>query len=166
MNLKMKESMLTGESIPSEKNDKQLTGSYPLADRTNMVYTGTIVVYGKALAVITNTGMLTCLGKIATSIQDIKPDPTPLQKNVRSIGRWMLVSIFFAVLVFGCISIYRGISLEDVLLLSVAAIISAIPEGLPVAFTAAFAAGMHTMAKRNAIMRKLATCLLYTSRCV
>lgn len=157
MNLKMKESMLTGESIPSEKNAKTLTGSYVLSDRTNMVYTGTVVVYGKALAVITNTGMSTCLGRIATSIQEIKLEPTPLQKNIRSIGRWMLLSIFFAVLCFGLISIYRGISLVDVLLLSVAAIISAIPEGLPVAFTAAFAAGMHTMAKRNAIIRKLAT---------
>jgi Ca2+-transporting ATPase len=101
--------------------------------------------------------MSTCLGRIATSMQEIKQEPSPLQKNVRSIGRWMLVSIFFAVFCFGLISVYRGISLVDVLILSVAAIISAIPEGLPVAFTVAFAAGMHTMAKRNAIIRKLTT---------
>lgn len=156
MHLKMKESMLTGESVPSEKNNKTLVGSYVLSDRTNMVYTGTVVVYGKAVAVVVNTAMLTCLGKIATSIQEIKPEPTPLQKNIRAIGRWMLVSIFLAVFCFAFIGLYRGISLIDVLLLSVAAIISAIPEGLPVAFTAVFAAGMHTMAKRNAIVRKLA----------
>ncbi len=156
MRLKMKESMLTGESVPSEKSSKTLSGSYVLSDRTNMVYTGTVVVYGKAVALVVNTAMQTCLGKIAKSIQEIKPEPTPLQNNIRAIGRWMLISIFLAVLCFALIGLYRGISLVDVLLLSVAAIISAIPEGLPVAFTAVFAAGMHTMAKRNAIVRKLA----------
>ncbi len=156
MHLKMNESMLTGESISSEKNEKTLRGSFVIADRTNMVYTGTVVVYGRGSAIITDTGMGTCLGSIAKTIQEIKPEPTSLQKNIRSIGRWMLMSIFLAVIFFCLISWYRGIPLIDVLLLAVAAIISAIPEGLPVAFTATFAAGMHTMAKRNAIIRKLA----------
>lgn len=156
MNLKIKEAILTGESVPSEKSEKTLKGSYSLADHTNMAYTGTVVVYGKALAVVTNTGMRSCLGKIATTLQEIKLPETPLQKNISAIGRWMLITIFGAVCCFALISIYRGISLVDVLLLSVAAIISAIPEGLPVAFTVTFAAGMRSMAKRNAIIRKLA----------
>lgn len=155
VHLKMKESMLTGESVPSEKNANPLEGSFILSDRTNMVYMGTVVVYGKASAVVTDTGMATSLGKIAKSIGEIKQEVTPLQKNIRSIGRWMLLFIFFAVFCFGWISFYRGISLVDVLLLSVAAMISAIPEGLPVAFTVTFAAGMYAMAKKNAIIRKL-----------
>ena len=153
--LKMKESMLTGESLPSEKDEKTLDEDVVISDRANMVYTGTVVVFGKASAVITNTGMFTCLGQIATSIQEIKPEPTPLQKNIRSLGNWMLVAIFGAVFCFAFIALYSGMSLTDVLVLSVAAIISAIPEGLPVAFTVTFAAGMHAMAKRNAIMRRL-----------
>lgn len=156
MNLKVNESTLTGESEPVEKNEKALEAKLSLAERKNMIYTGTVVVYGKATAVVTNTGMTTCLGKIATTLQEIKLPPTPLQKNIRSIGHWMLIMIFAAVFLFALISLYRGISLVDVLLLSVAAIISAIPEGLPVAFTVTFAAGMRAMAKRNAIIRKLA----------
>lgn len=156
MNLKVNESTLTGESEPVEKNAKVFRGKLSLAERKNMVYTGTVVVYGKATAVVTNTGMTTCLGKIATTLQEIKLPLTPLQKNIRSIGHWMLFMIFVAVFLFALISLYQGISLIDVLLLSVAAIISAIPEGLPVAFTVIFAAGMRAMAKRNAIIRKLA----------
>lgn len=155
VHLKMKESMLTGESVPVEKNSNPIKEASGLADRMNMVFTGTIVVYGKASAVVTNTGMSTSLGKIATSIKKIKQEPTPLQKNIRSIGHWMLLSIFIAVLCFIAIGIYRGMDLIEILLLAVAAIISAIPEGLPVAFTVTFAAGMHVMAKRNAIIRKL-----------
>lgn len=155
-NLKVKEAILTGESAPSEKNEETMGEDAPLADRTNMLFTGTVVVYGKAVAVVTNTGMSSCLGKIATTLKEIKLPQTPLQKNIRSIGRWMLLTIFIAVFIFALISYFRGISLLDVLLLSVAAIISAIPEGLPVAFTTTFASGMRSMAKRNAIIRKLA----------
>ncbi|HSX13509.1 MAG TPA: HAD-IC family P-type ATPase [Chlamydiales bacterium] len=156
MNLKVNEATLTGESVPVEKNEKTIDEKCVLAERTNMLYTGTVVVYGKCAAVVTNTGMSTCLGKIATTLQEIKLPPTPLQQNIRAIGRWMLISIFAVVFCFAWISLYRGISLVDVLLLSVAVIISAIPEGLPVAFTVTFAAGMRSMARRNAIIRKLA----------
>jgi P-type Ca2+ transporter type 2C len=156
INLKVNEATLTGESQPVEKNTIRLDEKLPLAERMNMLFTGTVVVYGKVTAVVTNTAMSSCLGKIATTLQEIKLPLTPLQKNIRAIGRWMLIIIFIAVFIFAWISIYRGISLIDVLLLSVAAIISAIPEGLPVAFTATFAAGMRSMAKRNAIIRKLA----------
>ncbi len=155
-NLKIDEASLTGESVPVEKHEKKLRAKRVLSERENILYTGTVVVYGKGTAVVTNTGMQTCLGKIATTLLEIELPPTPLQKNIRSIGRWMLISIFAVVFCFAWISFFRGISFIDVLLLSVAAIISAIPEGLPVAFTATFAAGMRSMAKRNAIIRKLA----------
>ena len=154
-NLKLNESMLNGESMPTEKQTGILSGEHVLADRTNMVYAGTIVAYGKGTAVVTATGMHTELGKIAASIEEIKPAPTPLQKSVHAAGHWMLGIVFCAVGLFAALSYYKGIGLLDVFLLSVAAAISAIPEGLPAAFTITLAAGMHLMAKRHAIIRKL-----------
>jgi P-type Ca2+ transporter type 2C len=154
-NLRINESALTGESMPSEKQIEPLSDGSTIADRTNMVFSGTIVVYGKGVAVVTDTGIHTELGKIAATIQEINPGPTPLQKNITSIGNWMMVGIFFAILVFVAVGFYRGLSLIDIFLLSVAAGVSALPEGIPAAFTITLAAGMHLMAKRNAIIRKL-----------
>ncbi len=154
-NLKIDESMLNGESIAAEKTIEPLQEEAVLADRKNMVYTGTVVVYGKGSAIVVHTGMSTELGKIAASIQEIKHEQTPLQKSVLSIGNWMLVIVFCASLLFVGISLYRGLSPVDVFLLAVAAAVSAIPEGLPAAFTITLAAGMHMMAKRHAIIRRL-----------
>ena len=154
-NLRINESTLTGESMPAEKQIEPLREASSIADRKNMIYSGTVVVYGKGAAVVTNTGIHSELGKIASSIQEIKPEPTHLQKNITSIGNWMLVIIFFAVLFFVGISFYRGLSLIDIFLLGVAAAVSALPEGIPAAFTITLAAGMHLMAKRSAIIRKL-----------
>lgn len=154
-NLKVNESMLNGESMPSEKHTEPLKGDHVLADRDNMVYTGTVVAYGKGEAIVVSTGMGTELGKIAASIQEIKHEPTPLQKSLTSIGNWMLVIVFVSLLFFAGISLYKGMSLIDVFLIGVAAAVSAIPEGLPAAFTITLAAGMNLMAKKNAIIRKL-----------
>ena len=154
-NLKLNESMLNGESMPSEKQTAPLSGERVLADRTNMVYAGTIVAYGKGTAVVTATGMHTELGKIAETIREITPEPTPLQKSIQRIGNSMLVIVFVAVCLFAALAYAKGTNLLDVFLLSVAAAISAIPEGLPAAFTITLAAGMHLMAKRHAIIRKL-----------
>ena len=154
-NLKVNESMLNGESMPSEKHTEALQGDPVLADRKNMIYMGTVVSSGKGVAIVVCTDMGTELGKIATSLQNIKPEQTPLQKSVASIGNWMLLIILFAVLFFIAISLYKGLHIVDILFLSVAAAVSAIPEGLPVAFTTTLAAGMRLMAKMNAIVRKL-----------
>jgi Ca2+-transporting ATPase len=154
-NLKVNESMLNGESMPSEKHTEALHGEQALADRKNMVYMGTVVSSGKGVAIVVCTDMSTQLGKIGSSLQNIKPEKTPLQKSVSSIGNWMLIIIFFSVLLFIGISLYKGMNIIDILFLSVAAAVSAIPEGLPIAFTTTLAAGMRLMAKMNAIVRKL-----------
>ncbi len=153
--LKIDESMLDGESIPSEKHSRALEGTPVVADRENMVYAGTVVSYGKASAVVVATGMKTELGKIAASIDEIHPEPTPVQRSIQSIGNWMLVIVFIAIALFALISFYKGMPWIDIFLLGVAAAVSAIPEGLPIAFTTTLAAGMNEMAKRNAIIRKL-----------
>ncbi len=155
-NLKVDESMFNGESMPSEKHTETMEGCSVLADRKNMIYAGTVVAYGRGVAIVTSTGMSTELGKIAASIQKIKPEQTPLQKNIRSIGHWTLGSICVALLIFVGIGFYNGMTLINIFLLGVAAAVSAIPEGLPAAFTITLATGMRLMAKKNAIIRKLA----------
>lgn len=153
--LKINESMLNGESMPSEKQITPLQNNPILADRTNMVYEGTVVAYGKGIAVIVQTGINTELGKIAKTIEEIKPEPTSLQKSIASISNGILLIIFGVILLFAGISIYKGMNIIDVFLLSVAAAVSAIPEGLPAAFTTTLAAGMRLLAKKHAIIRKL-----------
>ncbi len=153
--LMTKEAMLTGESLPCEKNVQTPNQPLSLFDRKNMVYAGTIVVRGKAKAVVTTTGMSTQIGKIAASLHNIKTQPTSLQKNIQSIGNWMLIIIVCIVSMIALIGLYSGMHWIDVAFLAVAAAISAIPEGLPAAFTITFATGVRLMAKKNAIVRRL-----------
>jgi P-type Ca2+ transporter type 2C len=153
--LKMNESMLNGESLPISKSTEEVEKEATLAERKNMVYSGTVVAFGKGVAVVVTTGMATELGKIATSMQEIKSEETSLQKSIRKIGNGMLLIIFFAIILFVSISFYKGMGLMDIFLVAIAAAVSAIPEGLPIAFTITLAAGMNLMAKRNAIIRKM-----------
>lgn len=154
-NLKVNESSFTGESMPVEKHTETLSEKLPLHDRRNMIYMGTTVSYGKGVALVVHTGMATEIGKIAEVLREEKSGKTPLQKNIHFLGLWMLAIVFAAVLLFIGIALYRGIHLGEVIMLGVAAAVSAIPEGLPAAFTITLAAGMHAMAKRHAIIRKL-----------
>ncbi len=155
--LMTKEAMLTGESLPCEKTMQTIDRPASVFDRKNMVYAGTVVVRGKAKAVVTSTGMSTQIGRIAKSLHEIQPQTTPLQKNIQSIGYWMLLAIGVIVSLIALISLYRGMQWLDVIFLAVAAAISAIPEGLPAAFTITFANGVRLMAKKNAIIRKLSS---------
>ena len=97
-NLKINESALTGESMPVEKHTAAIPDDAAVADRDNMVYMGTIVTNGRATAIVVSTGMSTEMGKIATGIQEIKPEQTPLQKNIGKLSRY-LVFIFLGVTV-------------------------------------------------------------------
>jgi len=154
-NLKVNEAMLTGESMPVDKHSKALREELPLAERKNMVHMGTIVTYGRATAVAVRTGMSTDIGQIATSLQEIKPEETPLQKNISRLSRYL---VFIFLLICGLlvvVGLLKGLELFEVFLLAVAAAVSAIPEGLPAVVTVVLAMGMRTMARRNAIIRKL-----------
>jgi len=154
-NLKVNEATLTGESVPVDKHTKTLPGELSVADRKNMVFMGTVVTYGRATVVVVKTGMETEMGRIATGLQDVKPEKTPLQKSINKLSRY-LIGIFLgfcALLVI--IGLLKGMAWLEVFLLAVAAAVSAIPEGLPAVVTVVLAMGMRIMAHRNAIIRKL-----------
>jgi Ca2+-transporting ATPase len=154
-NFKVNESTLTGESNPVEKHTTMLEGNPLLGERKNMLYMGTIIACGKALAIVTSTGLFTELGKIAATMQGEKEKKTPLQSNIDFIGLWMLCVVFLAVGLFVCLGLYRGMDWLEVFLLAVAAAVSAIPEGLPAAVTICLASGVNAMVKKQAIIRKL-----------
>lgn len=154
-NLKVSEAILTGESVPVDKHTGTLTGELPVPDRKNMVFMGTIVAYGRAVVLVVNTGMNTEMGKIATSIQDIKPEKTPLQKSINKLSRYLIILFLGVCVLLVIVGLLKGITWLEVFLLAVAAAVSAIPEGLPAVVTAVLAVGMRAMAHRNAIIRKL-----------
>ncbi len=154
-NLKVNEAMLTGESVPIEKHTDAIAEDIPLAERKNMVHMGTIVNYGRATALIVRTGMATDIGQIATAIQEIKPEKTPLQKNINRLSRY-LVTLFLGICaLLVTVGLLKGLDKLEVFMLAVAAAVSAIPEGLPAVVTVVLAVGMRIMARRNAIIRKL-----------
>ncbi|MFQ5997082.1 MAG: cation-translocating P-type ATPase, partial [Dehalococcoidales bacterium] len=154
-NLKVNEAMLTGESMPVDKRTEALREEVPMAERKNMVHMGTIVTYGRAIAMAVRTGMATDIGKIATAIQEIKPEKTPLQKSISKLSRYIVILFLGICALLVVVGLLKGIEWLEVFLLAVAAAVSAIPEGLPAVVTVVLAIGMRIMARRNAIIRKL-----------
>lgn len=154
-NLKVNEASLTGESMPVDKHTDLLEQNAPIADRKNTIFMGTSVTYGRAVAVVISTGMSTEIGKIATAIQDVKVEKTPLQKSISRLSRYILILILGACALLIAAGIIEGLPALDVVLLAVAAAVSAIPEGLPATVTVTLALGMRAMAQRNVIIRKL-----------
>ncbi|NLN54723.1 MAG: cation-translocating P-type ATPase [Clostridiales bacterium] len=167
--LKVEEAALTGESVPAEKTSDTLDakeGDIPLGDRTNMVYMGSLAVYGRGTMVVTATGMNTEMGKIADAITTAVEGETPLQKNLSQLSKILTFLVLgICVVMFG-VSILRyyispvpGVSIGDTLLdsfmLAVSLAVAAIPEGLVAVVTIVLSIGVTKMSKRNAIIRKL-----------
>jgi len=155
------EAALTGESLPVAKGSDPVPPDAALADRDNMVFSGAVVTYGHAAAVVTATGMATQMGRIAGMMQAVAPEPTPLQDELARVGRLLgAVVVGIAVLVVATILLaghVRGLeALFEVLILGVALAVAAVPEGLPAIVTAVLAIGVQRMARRNAIVRRLA----------
>ena len=153
--LQVNESALTGESTNVDKSDIILKEDLTLGDRINMVYSGSLITYGRALVVVTETGMDTEMGKIARLMNDSGEKKTPLQVSLDQFSRKLATGIMIiCVLVFG-LSIIRGTGLLDSLLFAVALAVAAIPEALGSIVTIVQAMGTQKMAKENAIIKDL-----------
>lgn len=153
--LQVNESSLTGESTNVEKTDTVIEGEAALADRVNMVYSGSLVTYGRAQVLVTGTGMKTELGKIAGLMNAAKERKTPLQESLDKFsGRLAMLIMIICAVVF-CLCIYRKMTILDSLLFAVALAVAAIPEALGSIVTIVQAFGTQKMAKENAIIKDL-----------
>lgn len=147
---------LTGESMPVEKSIEILPADTLLADRTNMIFSGTQITSGRAKALIVATGMVTEVGKIAHMTTEAEEPKTPLELRMDQFGRQLVLgSLAMVALVIGA-GMLRGMPMADVLLVAISQMVSLVPEGLPVALTVALAVGMQRMAAKGAIVRRLA----------
>jgi len=161
--LRCDEAPLTGESIPVGKDIKSLSENVRVSDRRNIVFTGTIVTYGRGKAVVTSTGMSTEFGKIAEEVMTVKTEKTPLEKRTEEIGKWLgIISLIICFLVAG-ISVFREVLwgkvdfpfIVTMVMFAIALAVAAVPEALAAIVTGALAIGMHQMAKQNALVRKM-----------
>ena len=167
--LKIEEASLTGESVPVEKRTDVLKVSedksdVPLGDRSNMAYMGSVAVYGRGSMVITNVGMDTEMGKIATAIQDAKDSKTPLQQKLAQLSKILsrlVIGICLFIFAFGVIRQFITGGEHDLpffldtFMLAVSLAVAAIPEGLVAVVTLVLSIGVTNMSKKNAIIRKL-----------
>lgn len=154
--LQAAEAALTGESLPVAKNADPMPADTPLADRHNMIYSGTHVAAGRGRVVVVATGQATEVGHIAELTERAEDPKTPLELRLAQFGRYLVgaaIVLFIFVVAFGW---FRGLPFTDVLMVAVSQMVSLVPEGLPVAMTVALAIGMQRMARRGAIVRRLA----------
>ena len=154
--LRIEESALTGESEPVDKDPVRLAqDASTIADRRNMAYMGTAVVYGRGAIVITGTGMRTELGRVAGLIRAVKPQATPLQRRLDDLGRRLaLLALVLVAVLFG-VGLARGENITLVFLTAVSLAVAAVPEGLPAVVTIALALGARRMLRRQALIRRL-----------
>ena len=155
--LKVDESSLTGESDSVLKDTKKIEKEVALNDRTNMVYAGTNVVYGKGECVVTKTGMSTEIGLIASSLDNTKTELTPLQKKINGISKVLTIIISIVILAMFIVSIIKNMEITEALLLAISLAVAAIPEGLPAVITVILSLGMSVLAKKKAIVRKMSS---------
>ncbi len=153
--LQVNESSLTGESTNVDKFSDPLPQETPLADRSNMVHSGSLVVYGRAMVLVTDTGMTTELGKIAGLMNAAKERKTPLQEKLDDFSKKLAILIMVICAIVFALSIYRNMSLLDSLMFAVALAVAAIPEALSSIVTIVQAMGTQKMARENAIIKEL-----------
>jgi Ca2+-transporting ATPase len=173
VNLRVDEASLTGESLPVEKNAQtRLEEDIPLGDRKNTAFMGTLVNYGRGKGVVVSTGMNTQLGMIATMLQSVENEETPLQRRLDQLGKvlgWGSLAICGLVFVIGAVRFVAGNGWSDILspaaleqftelfMVAVSLAIAAVPEGLPAVVTISLALGMREMVRRHALIRKLSS---------
>ena len=153
--LRTDEAALTGESLPVSKTVAAVAADTPLADRTNMVYKGTVVVAGTARALVTGTGGATEIGRVGALVGGVSEQRTPLERRLDALGRrlvWLALAVAAAVAALGAL---QGAALALVIETGIALAVAAVPEALPAVATIALAVGVHRMARRRALVRRL-----------
>ncbi len=154
--LKVTESSLTGESAAVEKTSWPLSSKNPaVADQTNMVFSGSLVVYGRAVFLVTDTGMNTQIGKIASLLQSTADKKTPLQERLDDFGKKLAFFIVLISIIIFFVNLSRGYAINDSFMFAVALAVAAIPEALSSVVTIVMAIGTKRMASKNAVVRKL-----------
>ena len=155
--LKCDESSLTGESTNVSKTSSKLDGELPLQNRTNMIYSGTNITYGKCIAVVTSMGMDTEFGLIAKTLTEEIKEVTPLERKINDISKFLSIIIFVIIFIMFIIGLIKGMKISEVIMLSISLAVAAIPEGLPAVITITLSLGVATMSKKKAIVRKLSS---------
>lgn len=153
--LRVNESPLTGESVPVSKTTDVVPAMTPLADRANMIYTGTTVADGRATAVVVATGMQTEIGRIGGLVSAIKEGRTPLEHRLDALGQRIIWLALGTAIVVGLLGWWQGLPWSVVVATSLALAVAAVPEGLPTVATIALAVGVRRMAKRRALVRRI-----------
>ncbi|HEX2642161.1 MAG TPA: cation-translocating P-type ATPase [Thermoanaerobaculia bacterium] len=155
VNLKAEESALTGESAAVEKISDPLPGDAELADRTNMVWAGTAVTYGRGRAAVATTGMGTEFGRIARMLEAVEEERTPLQRNLDRVGRMLAWAGLAVVLLVMASGLLRGQPFLEMLVFGIALAVAVVPEALPAVVTISLALGVQRMVKRHVLVRRL-----------
>jgi len=155
-NLRIQEAALTGESEPVEKSSLAIPGTdLALGDRRNLGYLGTIVTYGRGVAVVIATGMRTELGRIANLLQSVESDMTPLQQRLDQVGKVLAIAGTAVALLIMLIGLLSGEEFSYMVLTAISVAVAVVPEGLPAVVTFTLALGARRMLQRNALIRKL-----------
>jgi Ca2+-transporting ATPase len=173
VNLQIEEAALSGESVPVQKNASvSLDRDIPLGDRKNTVFMGTLATYGRGRGIVVSTGMNTQLGMIATMLQAVEQEETPLQRRLDQFGKvlgWGALAVCALVFIIGVVRIISDAgmlsfttletqrSIADLFMIAVSLAIAAVPEGLPAIVTISLALGMREMIKRHALIRRLSS---------
>jgi Ca2+-transporting ATPase len=157
-NLQIDEAALTGESNPVTKRINPVSEEVGVGDRKNMVFMGTVVTGGRAVAIVTNTGMKSEFGKIAGMVQSVVVEDPPLKQKMERMGRQLAaISVILTIWVVLIGVVVRESSLREIFMTAISLAVSAIPEGLPAVLTITLALGVSRMARQQAIVRKLAS---------
>jgi len=154
--LEAAEAALTGESLPVLKQTESVPADTLLADRRNMIYSGTHITAGRGRAVVVATGLGTEVGKIARMTSAAEEPKTPLEMRMDQFGRYLVFAALLLFVLVVAAGLLRGMALADIFMVAISQMVSLVPEGLPVALTIALAVGMQRMAGRGAVVRRLA----------
>ncbi len=153
--LEVQEAALTGEWVPTEKSPEAVSPTAPLAERTCMLYAGTLVASGSGTAMVVAIAGATEFGAIAKELANARHPETPLQRDMKHVSRILLLVIAVVIVVIALLALMRGLPLVDVLLMAIALAVASIPEGLPAAITVVLALGMERILKSGGLVRNL-----------